>query len=129
MLGNSWQPLEVRGERMMVIGNEAPWFRPAPDLTACPAEGFRLCLSHTPDNIAWAKQHQIQLMLAGHVHGGQIRVPAIGSIFVPSRYGRQFDCGTFHEPPTLLHVSRGLGGMHPLRYNCRPEVTLLVLKA
>jgi predicted MPP superfamily phosphohydrolase len=68
-------------------------------------------------------------MLAGHVHGGQIRFPLLGSVFVPSRYGRRYDCGTFEEPPTVLHVSRGLGGQQPLRYNCRPEVTLLVLKA
>ena len=68
-------------------------------------------------------------MLAGHVHGGQIRFPVVGSVFVPSRYSRRYDCGTFDEPPTLLHVSRGLGGQHPLRYNCRPEVTLLVLRS
>jgi len=46
---------------------------------------------------------------------------------VPSIYSRRYDCGVFHEPPTVLHVSRGLSGQHPLRYNCRPEVTKLVL--
>jgi predicted MPP superfamily phosphohydrolase len=66
-------------------------------------------------------------MLAGHVHGGQIRLPLFGPIFVPSRYSRRYDCGTFDEPPTLLHVSRGLSGQHPLRYNCRPEVTKIIL--
>jgi predicted MPP superfamily phosphohydrolase len=68
-------------------------------------------------------------MLAGHNHGGQIRLPGIGSIFVPSRYSRKYDCGIFHEPPTLLHVSRGLSGQQPLRYNCRPEVTRIVLRS
>ena len=68
-------------------------------------------------------------MLSGHNHGGQIRLPLLGSIFVPSRYGRRFDAGTFEEPPTVLHVSRGLAGQHPLRINCRPEVTRLVLRA
>jgi predicted MPP superfamily phosphohydrolase len=67
-------------------------------------------------------------MLAGHNHGGQIRLPVIGSIFVPSRYSRKYDCGTFHEPPTLLHVNRGLGGQQPLRYYCRPEVTRIMLR-
>jgi uncharacterized protein len=128
VLGNGWERLEVRGEPLVVIGHEGPWFGPPPDLSACPAEGFRLCLSHTPDNIKWARRHGVDLMLAGHVHGGQIRFPLVGSVFVPSRYGRRYDCGTFDEPPTLLHVSRGLGGQHPLRYNCRPEVTLLVLR-
>ena len=67
-------------------------------------------------------------MLSGHNHGGQIRFPIVGSVFVPSRFSRRYDSGIFHEPPTLLHVSRGLGGEHPLRYNCRPEVTKIILK-
>jgi predicted MPP superfamily phosphohydrolase len=68
-------------------------------------------------------------MLAGHVHGGQIRFPLIGSSFCPSRYSRRFDCGTFWVSPTVMHVSRGLAGMHPLRILCRPEVTRIVLRA
>ena len=70
----------------------------------------------------------IDLMLAGHVHGGQIRLPPFGSVLVPSRYGRRYDAGAFDEPPTLLHVSRGLSGEHPVHYNCLPEVTLLTLR-
>jgi uncharacterized protein len=55
-------------------------------------------------------------------------VPPFGSILVPSRYGRRYDQGSFDERPTLLHVSRGLSGEHPLRFGCRPEVTLLTLR-
>jgi predicted MPP superfamily phosphohydrolase len=129
VLGNAWEQITLRGQPLVVVGNECPWFRPAPDLSECPDGVFRLCLSHTPDEIQWARRNQIDLMLAGHVHGGQIRFPVIGSVFVPSRYGRKYDCGSFHEPPTLMHVSRGLAGKHPLRYNCRPEVTKVVLRA
>ena len=129
VLGNGWTQVSWRGERLTVIGHEGPWFRPGPDLSACPSAGFRLCLSHTPDNIRWARRHGIHLMLAGHTHGGQVRFPVIGSVFVPSRHGRRYDCGTFHEPPTVLHVSRGLAGQQPLRYGCRPEVTKIVLQA
>ncbi len=128
VLGNRWQPLEVRGEQIVVVGHEGPWFRPAPDLSQCPQNAFRICLSHTPDNIVWAKQHQIDLMLSGHNHGGQIRFPVFGSVYVPSRYSRRYDCGMFQEGKTVLHVSRGIGGQHPLRWNCRPEITLLVLR-
>lgn len=128
VLGNAWSELDIRGEKLAVVGNEAPWFRPLP--TPCPHAdaAFRLCLSHSPDQIRWARGEGIDLMLAGHVHGGQIRFPWFGSMFVPSRYGRRYDCGTFEEPPTVLHVSRGLGGQHPLRYACRPEVTMLTLR-
>jgi predicted MPP superfamily phosphohydrolase len=129
VLGNSWSEIALRGERGVVIGHEGPWFRPGPDLADCPEGGFRLCLSHTPDNLPWARRHDIALMLAGHNHGGQIRLPGIGSILIPSRFSRRYDCGTFHEPPTTLHVSRGLAGQHPLRYFCKPELTWLVLRA
>jgi predicted MPP superfamily phosphohydrolase len=128
VLSNVWEQLEVRGEPLVVIGHEGPWLRPAPDLADCPEGPFRLCLSHTPDNIRWARRAGVDLMLSGHVHGGQIRFPVFGSVLVPSLYGRRYDCGTFAEVPTLLHVSRGLSGDHPLRYGCRPEVTLLTLR-
>ncbi|HEY7312986.1 MAG TPA: metallophosphoesterase [Gemmataceae bacterium] len=128
VLANSWQQIDVRGEPLVVIGHEGPWLKPAPDLRDCPPEPFRLCLSHTPDNIRWARRAGIDLMLSGHVHGGQIRFPLFGSVLLPSVYGRRYDCGVFDEAPTLLHVSRGLSGDHPLRYLCRPEVTRLTLR-
>ena len=129
VLGNSWMQTEVRGHPLAVIGHEGPWFRPGPDLADCPPEIFRICLSHTPDNLGWARANNIRLMLSGHNHGGQIRFPLVGSVFVPSLHGRQYDCGAFEEPPTLLHVVRGLAGKQPLRFNCRPEVAKLVLRS
>ena len=99
-----------------------------PDLSACPDGPFRLCLSHTPDNLAWAARHGIDLMLSGHVHGGQIRFPWIGPLVMPSRYGRWYDQGAFDEPPAILYDSRGLSGEEPVRYNCLPEATLLTLR-
>jgi uncharacterized protein len=128
-LGNSWEQITVRGEPLVVVGNEAPWHKPLPDLSSCPSGPFRLCLSHTPDNVRWGRRHGIDLMLAGHVHGGQVRLPVFGSLLVPSVHGRRYDCGTFDESPTLLHVGRGISGEHPLRVMCRPEVTRLVLRA
>jgi predicted MPP superfamily phosphohydrolase len=128
VLENTWEVMQVRGKPMAVIGHEGPWFRPEPHLNGCPMGIFRLLLSHTPDNIRWAQKHGVDLMLAGHNHGGQIRLPVVGSVFSPSRFGRRYDMGTFFEPPTLMHVTRGLGGQHPVRYNCRPEVAKLVLR-
>lgn len=128
VLTNCWEQVHLRGEPLIVIGDESPWQRPLPDMTACPDDPFRLALAHTPDRIAWCRKHNVDLVLAGHVHGGQIRFPLIGSTFCPSRHSRRFDCGTFFEPPTVMHVSRGLAGQHPLRFNCRPEVTRIILR-
>jgi predicted MPP superfamily phosphohydrolase len=128
VLGNGSETIDVRDVPLVVIGNETPWFRPAPDLDVVPAEPFRLCLSHTPDNFGWGQRNGIDLMLAGHVHGGQIRVPGLGPLFVPSRFSRRYDQGQFAAGSTVLSVSRGLSGGEPLRYNCRPEVTRIVLQ-
>jgi predicted MPP superfamily phosphohydrolase len=127
VISNRWEAIDIRGEGLVAIGHEGPWFRPGPDLTGCPA-GFRLLVSHTPDNIQWARRHDCRLMLSGHNHGGQIRMPVVGSMFVPSKYSRRYDMGTFHEPPTVLHVNRGLAGKEAIRIRCHPQVTRLVLK-
>jgi predicted MPP superfamily phosphohydrolase len=128
VIGNDYEVIDVRGVPLLVVGNEAPWFRPAADLSSAPRDAFRLCLSHTPDQFAWAQANSIDLMLAGHVHGGQIRLPLIGPLFVPSRFSRRYDSGQFQSGPTLMVVSRGLAGREPLRYNCRPEIGRIVLK-
>jgi uncharacterized protein len=127
VLSNRWETIDVRGERLVAIGHEGPWFRPPPDLTSCP-DGFRLLVSHTPDNIRWGRRNDCRLMLSGHNHGGQIRLPIIGSMFVPSVYSRRYDMGTFHEPPTVLHVNRGLAGKEAIRFRCHPQVSRIVLR-
>ena len=66
-------------------------------------------------------------MLAGHTHGGQFRLPEFGPFVCPSRLPLEFASGAIYEEPTTLHVSRGLSSEIPLRLNCRPEITKLVL--
>ena len=71
----------------------------------------------------------MDLMLAGHNHGGHIQLPLVGPVFAPSRYGVFYACGTFHHEPTVMHVSRGISGHLPFRWNCRPEMVKLTLRA
>ena len=127
VLDNRWEPVDVHGGRLVAIGHEGPWFRPPPDLSAAPAGLFRWCLSHTPDNVYWGRANGVRLMLCGHVHGGQIRLPVVGSIFVPSVYGRRFDAGVFGGGGMVAVVGRGLSGKEPLRFRCRPQVVRLTL--
>jgi predicted MPP superfamily phosphohydrolase len=115
-----------RDTQFVLAGNELPWCGPAPEVTA-PLELFRILLAHTPDLIPWARQQGFDLMLAGHNHGGQICFPLIGPLISPSKYGVRYAAGLFHEGPTLLHVGRGISGEHLLRWNCPPELTLIVL--
>lgn len=129
VMSNRWEETTIRGERCVLVGHEGPWFGPPPDLTGMPADAFKLCVSHTPDNFPWGVRHGLNLMLCGHVHGGQIRVPVVGSIFVPSVHGRRFDQGVFADRGTVMVVGRGLGGKEPIRLRCPPQVIRLTLKA
>lgn len=114
---------------LVLCGDETPWMGVHPDLAAITQDSFRILVSHTPDNIGWARTNSIDLMLSGHTHGGQIRLPILGPVYSPSRHGCRFASGTFWLDPTLLYVSRGVSGKEPVRYNCPPEVTKLVLKS
>lgn len=131
--GSMWHRLWHNGAPICLAGNERPWFGVAPDMNACPDTDaptpLRILLAHTPDLFKWSCQHDFDLMLAGHTHGGQIRFPIIGPIVSPSLQGTRYASGTFFHPPTLLHVSRGIAGTRPLRINCPPELTKLCLKS
>jgi uncharacterized protein len=121
-------PAEAQGTAVQMIGNESPWFAAPCCETTGDASGFRLLLAHSPDQLSWARRRGVQLMLAGHTHGGQGRLPLAGPLLSPSWHGSRYASGDFYKPPTTLHVSRGLGGVHLLRINCRPELSLLTLR-
>jgi predicted MPP superfamily phosphohydrolase len=89
---------------------------------------LHVLLAHSPDQFKWARRRDFDLMLAGHTHGGQICLPVIGPIHCPSWHGVKYASGVFFEPPTVMHVSRGVSSELPIRLNCRPEVTKLVLR-
>ncbi len=117
--------------RLRILGLDYP--STADSLRRLAAEAdrrsFNLLLSHVP-----AFEHRllgpdIGLVLCGHTHGGQIRVPLLPPLYLP-RYSGRFIAGHYriglHDTP--LYVSRGLGtSVLPLRINCRPELTLIEL--
>jgi uncharacterized protein len=127
----------ISQSRVLVRGNELPWLeRHALNLESHPpnsepprAEEFDLVLgvAHSPDQFAWGCRIGCQLLLCGHTHGGQIRFPGIGPIVAPSWYGSRYASGVFYRSPTVMHVSRGLSGAHPLRWRCPPEASVIVL--
>jgi hypothetical protein len=86
---------------------------------------FTLLLSHTPDYILEAQKFPVDLMLSGHTHGGQVRLPLIGSPLKRIRIGRKYMQGLHQFGGTMLYVNRGIGTiLLPLRFLCRPEITL-----
>lgn len=133
-LGGRWIHTHVRGEPVILVGNELPWFPQSANPESNPqrpAQGGPLviALSHTPDQLSWARSAGVDLLVAGHTHGGQVCLPWIGPILVPSRWGVKYASGTFWAPPTVMHVSRGIAGKVPLRMYCPPELSRLVLQS
>lgn len=117
--------VEHAGATLRLCGDERPWFPGEPDLP--PEEAFTICLAHTPDRFGWAVRRRIDLVLAGHTHGGQVCFPVLGPLLCPSRHGVRYASGTFRRRETVMHVGRGSGSLFPLRYGCPPEVALLTL--
>lgn len=120
---------EHNGQRLEIAGTELPWMGDFPQWGPKHDGTLRLLLSHTPDNIGWAARQDVDLVLAGHNHGGQVCLPLVGPIYSPSRYGLRYVAGDFQVGSTLMIVSRGLSGRHPLRYLCRPELVRVVFKS
>ncbi len=130
-VGGRWRTVSLGEQELWLAGNELPWIAPPADGSERPVRStdpLRVLLAHSPDQIGWARRHGFDLMLAGHTHGGQIRFPVVGPVVCPSRFGVRYASGVFYEPPTVMHVSRGVSGETPLRWNCLPEVTRVVLR-
>jgi len=131
-LSGLWTQITINDRPVVLAGNERPW-GPAPvNMQDTPIDSechdpLRILLSHSPDQFRWAIENDFDLMLAGHTHGGQIRIPLIGPIFSPCQTGTRYAVGVFHIYPTVLHVTQGISSQVPLRLNCSPEIGLLKL--
>jgi predicted MPP superfamily phosphohydrolase len=93
-------------------------------------EAYTVLLYHTPDLIETASATGVNLYLAGHTHGGQIRLPFYGAIVTFSKYGKKYEMGEYTVGATTLYVSRGIGmeGFAPrIRFLCPPELVAVEL--
>jgi hypothetical protein len=139
MLRNSYVPLERPAGRIWLAGLDDPvQGAPLPDV-AIP-ESIRnrprepiLLMCHAPDYADIVRLHpscsSVALMLCGHAHGGQIRLPWIGAMVLP-QMGRKYIEGWFRLGQMQLHVNRGIGSVGvPFRLNCPPEISLLTLRS
>lgn len=132
-VGHQCQAITINDRPLIFGGNELPWYKPAADFSEFSNSGegertARILLAHSPDQFLWAQQQDVDLMMAGHLHGGQIRFPVLGAITSPSRHGVRYAAGVFRAGNTVMHVSRGVGALTPLRVNCPPEIALLILR-
>ncbi|MFH1856600.1 MAG: metallophosphoesterase [Candidatus Omnitrophota bacterium] len=97
-----------------------------------PEDKYNIFLNHYPDLIEDVKGLNVDLYLAGHTHGGQIRFPFYGALVTFSKYGKKYEAGEYHVGDTILYVNRGIGlegGFSPrVRFLARPEITVFNIK-
>ena len=89
----------------------------------------KILLAHSPEIIDKAVKKNINLVLVGHTHGGQVRLPIIGPLYIPlpPKY-RKYDQGLFKVDNTLMFVNRGIGmSFIPVRFLCPPEIVVIEL--
>ena len=147
VLRDGWMPLARGGEEIALLGLDDPGFAAGEDWTL--AEGldqtqarlsallaqagdrFSLVLSHRPELLPAYAEAGADLVLSGHAHGGQVRLPGIGGLFAPGQGILPWlTSGVYARGETRLVVSRGLGNSaFPVRVFNPPEIVTVTLRA
>ena len=142
ILANSWQEFSCQGATIQIAGVHDPhWTKNNPGswlktdfetaIQGTDPDTFTLLLSHSPGIIDWSTLAGVPLVLSGHTHGGQIKIPLLGAPLTAS--GKLFDQyvqGLYRVENTQLYINRGLGTTgFPLRFLSRPEVVFLQLNS
>jgi len=142
VLDNSYRTIKNNNEYITIIGVIDPSFYSNDilnimeniiDTTIDDLEyndSFKLLLSHRPELFEIYVKKNIDLVLTGHAHGGQVRIPLIGGLIAPNQgLFPKYDSGMFTKNNTTMYVSRGLGNsIIPLRINNNPELVNITLK-
>lgn len=137
--------LSHRGAEVTLLGLSDPAFSGESDLfSKVPAmvetklrrlteevDGYTILLSHRPELFGTYVTCNMDLVLSGHAHGGQFRLPFIGGLVAPNQgLFPKYDAGLYADGNTQMIVSRGLGNsILPFRFNNRPEIVLVELSS
>ena len=134
LLQNQRTLFYVKGQPITLVGLGDLWAKRClpdkclpkhPDAPASLSEPPVILLSHNPDSKELLRTHHWDLMLSGHTHGGQFRVPFLDSApFAPVEDHDLLD-GLHIWEEHLVHITRGVGNLYGIRFNCRPQVSIL----
>jgi predicted MPP superfamily phosphohydrolase len=136
-LDNRSRPVTIKGQPLHIVGlgdwlagvqEQDTYFDPQLAFREAPAEAEHpvLLLSHNPDSKKTLLPFPWDLMLCGHTHGGQFALPLIGTPFAPVTDKRLIR-GLHDWEGRQIHITKGVGNVLGVRFNCRPEVSVLTL--
>ena len=134
LLRNQNEEIQRNGESLFLSGVDDYWassYNLGKSLRGIPESACVVLLSHNPDvnEDVTAVEHQVDFIISGHTHGGQVVLPVIGAPYLPSPFGQKYRAGLVRDGKRQTYVSRGLGVFFaPVRLNCPPEVTILNLQ-
>jgi uncharacterized protein len=130
-LKNRRTALAANGTRVEVLGLDDPHIERHDLRVALRTDpgSFGLAIVHSPDPAPELTALGYDLILSGHTHGGQVRLPFVGALVTNSSVPRKLSMGLSRLGPALMHVSPGMGTSKyaPFRFLCRPEATVLEL--
>ena len=131
VLANRSVAIEQSGARFWLSGVDDVIVKGADLDTALrpvPKEEPVVLLAHEPDYADRVARYPVDLQLSGHSHGGQVRFPVVGPIFLPE-LARKYVWGLYKIGELTLYTNAGLGTVQvPVRLNCPPEITLLKIR-
>ena len=133
VLRNKAIPIERKGQFLYLIGVDDYWegsYNLLSALKNVPEDACRILLSHNPDVNEDIENlnERIDFIISGHTHGGQIVIPFVGALYIPSSFGQKYLAGLVKDQERQTYISRGLGLFFaPIRINCPPDVSLLTL--
>lgn len=132
VLRNRHVTLRRRGQRVCLAGIDDFLYRAdlPRAMRGIPEDAPTILLSHNPSIIGQAAELGIDLVLSGHTHGGQVRLPLIGCVYGRSDEKMRFKKGRDSLDGTQIYVSRGLGMVVlPVRYGCPSEIPYFILES
>ena len=141
VLRNRCETIEINGKVISITGIDDPVFFPgedkyekiseAIDSVEYDREIFTITMSHRPEVFSVYVEKELDLVLSGHAHGGQFRIPGIGGLYIPTEgLFPTYTEGVHSENGTSMVISRGIGSsVFPVRINNRPELVAITLKA
>lgn len=128
VIDNKVAAVERGGDRIHVMGVPDFMTQPQTEFGALPADGMVMAITHSPDVFPHLPA-RVSLTVAGHTHGGQVWLPVVGRMVVPSVYGDRYAAGLAEEDERKVYVTTGVGtSILPVRFLVPPEIAVLTLR-